>query len=579
MKKVTDTRWMQIATDNETNEQNLADYPAVLRRMLFNRKIYTQEQAELFLYQEGSLHNPFLLKGMQAGVVRLWQAIDAGEKIAVYGDYDADGVTATALMMLALRSLNANVSPYIPNRFEEGYGLNCDAIEHLASEGVQLIITVDCGIRSPAEVEYARQLGVDVIISDHHEPREDLPLAAAVICQKQPGDEYPEKGLAGVGLAFKIIQAALLNRNMPIETADEWLDLVAVGTVSDLVPLTGENRSLVKAGLKQLQQRRNIGLRALMGAASLGAKPVTARDVGFTIGPRLNAAGRLETAFDALNLLISSDPLEAGVIAQRLDDQNRLRQSMTAEIQEQAMAMAENDGNEHLIFSVSPEFNMGIVGLAASKLTESFYRPAIVGFRGEEETRASCRSIAEFHITKALDECASLLKRHGGHAMAAGFTVKNEQLPELKLRLGEIAFQQLSSLDLTPTLRYDLEVNFSDLLPEKNDKGAVLHPTVIEQLQLLEPCGMTNPEALFVGRNLTVRYPKAVGSDKKHLKFSVNDGRYTFDAIAFNKGYMLEDLPAQVDLLFAYEVNEFQGRQSLQLNVRDIKPANQQNGI
>ena len=309
MKKVTDTRWMQIATDNETNEQNLADYPAVLRRMLFNRKIYTQEQAELFLYQEGSLHNPFLLKGMQAGVVRLWQAIDAGEKIAVYGDYDADGVTATALMMLALRSLNANVSPYIPNRFEEGYGLNCDAIEHLASEGVQLIITVDCGIRSPAEVEYARQLGVDVIISDHHEPREDLPLAAAVICQKQPGDEYPEKGLAGVGLAFKIIQAALLNRNMPIETADEWLDLVAVGTVSDLVPLTGENRSLVKAGLKQLQQRRNIGLRALMGAASLGAKPVTASNISFTLGPRLNAAGRLETALDALNLLISSYPL------------------------------------------------------------------------------------------------------------------------------------------------------------------------------------------------------------------------------------------------------------------------------
>lgn len=579
MKKVTDTRWQRIAAANDIDDTALECYPSVLRKMLVNRNISSVEQAELFLYQEGPLYDPFLLKGMDAGVSRLWQAIDSGERIAVYGDYDADGVTATALMILALRQVNANVMPYIPNRFEEGYGLNIDAIDYLASTGVQLIITVDCGIRSPAEVDYAREHGIDVIISDHHEPREDLPQAAAVICQKQPGDTYPEKGLAGVGLAYKIIQAALACKGISVEKADEWLDLVAVGTISDLVPLTGENRSLVKAGLKCLQQRQNTGLRALMGAAGLGAKPVSARDVGFSLGPRLNAAGRLETALDALNLLISTDPLEAGLIAQRLDDQNRLRQSMTVEIQEQAMAMAEKDGHEHLIFSVSPEFNMGIVGLAASKLTDSFYRPAIVGYQGGEETRASCRSIAEFHITRALDECASLLKRHGGHAMAAGFTVKNDLLPELKLRMEEIAIRELDGLNLSPTYFYDLEVAFDDLVPKKDDKGMVLHPTVIEQIQLLEPCGMTNREAQFVARNLNIKYPKTVGSDKKHLKFSVNDGRYTIDAIVFNKGYLLDSLPEKVDLLFAYEINEYQGKQSFQLNVKDIKPANQQSDI
>lgn len=540
----------------------LCDYNPVMRHLLYNRGITSPQQAFAFLHEAGALHDPFLLTGMLPTVERLLKALDENEAMAIYGDYDVDGVTATALLVQVLRRMNGNVREYIPNRFEEGYGLNTDALDLLKKSGVQLVISVDCGIRSPREAEHARQIGLELIISDHHHPQDEVPQAYAVICPKQEGDVYPDKDLAGVGLAFKIAQALLQTRPVEGVQAGDWLDLVAVGTVADMVPLRGENRAMVRAGLRILRQNPRQGLASLAGAAGLETtQSLHARDIGFIIGPRLNAAGRLESALAAYQLLMTDDPKTAGDLAISLDNTNRERQKMTHDMQLQALGIAETEQLENLLFAVHPEFNMGVVGLVAAKLTESYYRPSVVGTRGDEFTRASCRSIPEFHITQALDEVSHLLVRHGGHAMAAGFTVKNKDLDELRLRLGEIATRELGERELRPVLHADLEIGLRDLKPD-----------ILLDLEKLEPTGQTNPEVYFVSRGLRVTRSRAIGSDGSHLRLTVWDG-VTFDAVAFRQGYWAEHMPDKVDILFAYERNVYQGRVSLQLNVKDIKPA------
>ncbi len=317
----------------------------------------------------------------------------------------------------------------------------------------------------------------------------------------------------------------------------------------------------MRAGLRQLRSHPRQGLASLAGAARMeNINALTARDIGFMIGPRLNAAGRLEFALAAYNLLVAEDAATAGPLALKLDDTNRERQKMTHDMQLQAAAMAEGECCDHLVFAVNPDFNMGVVGLVASKLTESYYRPSIVGARGEEETRASCRSIPEFHITQALDEVAELLVRHGGHAMAAGFTVRNENLPELRRRLEEIAARELGEQVLRPQLRADLEIGLRDLKPE-----------ILRDLDLLEPTGQTNPEVYFVSRGLRVTRSKAMGAEGAHLRFTVWDG-VAYDAVAFRQGHWADHLPPLVDILYTYERNNYMGRESLQLNVKDIKP-------
>ncbi len=542
--------------------EDLAEYSAVMRHLLYNRGITTAEQAKTFLTAAGPLYDPFLLKDMARVVERLLKALDEGEPVAVYGDYDVDGVTGTALLVQVMLKMGFNAREKIPNRFEEGYGLNNDALDALYADGVRVVVSVDCGIRSPREAEHARQAGLDLIISDHHHPKDELPQAYAVICPKQEGDEYPDKDLAGVGLAFKIAQALLAARPVAGVEAEDWLDLVAVGTVADLVPLQDENRAMVRAGLRQLRVHPRQGLASLAGAARMeNISALTSRDIGFMIGPRLNAAGRLESALAAYNLLMAQDPAEAGPLALKLDDTNRERQKMTHDMQLQAAAMAEGECCEHLVFAVNPDFNMGVVGLVAAKLTESYYRPAVVGAIGEEETRASCRSIPEFHITQALDEVAPLLVRHGGHAMAAGFTVRNENLPELRRRLEEIAARQLSDQVLRPQLRADLEISLRDLKPE-----------ILKDIDQLEPTGQTNPEVHFVSRGLRVTRSRAIGAEGAHLRLTVWDG-VTFDAVAFRQGHWADHLPPLVDILYSYERNNFMGRETLQLNVKDIKPS------
>jgi len=540
----------------------LVEYPYPIRQILYNRGCLDADSAERYLRAQPVMYDPFQMIGMEDAVARILSAISMGEEIVVYGDYDVDGVTATALLVQVLQQMGGKARAYIPNRFDEGYGLNNEALDVLAQEQVRLVITVDCSIRSPVEAEHARSCGMDMIITDHHHPKDEIPNAWAVICPRQEGDPYPDKNLAGVGLAFKLAQALLLRHPVEGVSAEDWLDLVALGTVADLVPLVGENRGLVRAGLRILRMGRRQGVLSLAQAAGLNPERLTAGDISFGLAPRLNAAGRLESALAAFAMLMSTDPMEAGPLAQKLDDQNRQRQKITQEIQQAAELMAAEEVSPHLIFAVHPEFNSGVVGLAASRLVEAYYRPAIVGQIGEETTRASCRSIPIFHITKALDECADLLVRHGGHAMAAGFTVSNHQLEELRVRLQAIAERELADQELVPSLRADIELPLSEI-----------RPSLLPYLDQLQPTGTNNPEAVFVARNLWVTNSRTVGAEKKHLKLTVTDGSITYDAIAFRQGHWQDQMPESVDLMFTFEKNNFQGREYLQLNVKDIQPS------
>jgi single-stranded-DNA-specific exonuclease len=562
-------RWTISPPITPQANDNLVEYSPLLRRLLFNRGYATREETHAFLDGYTIFDtNPFQLKDMTKAVQRIQHAIVHSEPIVIYGDYDVDGVTATVLLVEVLSKLGAHVTPYIPNRFEEGYGLNNEAMDQLAKDGAKLVISVDCGIRSTAEALHALNLNLDLIITDHHEPSGDLPDAFAVINPKQPGDEYPEKYLAGVGIAYKIAEALLATSyenqatgNSSLASLDSLLDLVALGTVADLAPLTGENRVLVRKGLFQMRQTQRQGLFSLANVSGIPVSGITVTHIGFMLGPRLNAAGRLESAMDAYHLLSSTNLKEAGDLALQLDRQNRERQELTRKIQIEAetIALAEDPGGL-LLFAVSPEFNSGVVGLAAARLLEKYYRPAIVGQQNGETTRCSCRSIPEFNITHALDECAELLVRHGGHAAAAGFTVRNENLHALKERLKSITRERLMGYELCPTFTADAEISLSDLKPD-----------LLKELDRLQPTGYGNPEPVFVARNVQIKSSRTVGVDGKHLKLTVSDGRYTFDAIGFRLGDRLESLPLRLDVLFTFEANTYNGRISLQLNLKDIK--------
>lgn len=531
-------------------------------QLLYNRGIVDYAAAAEFLaagYPTDT--DPFLMKDMELAVDRIGRALTESQPIAIYGDYDVDGVTSTALLVEVLRNLGGEVQAYIPDRFEEGYGLNKAALQTLHERGVQLVVTVDCGVRSIAEAEFSREIGLDLIISDHHHPEQVIPPALAVINPKIPGQTYPYPDLAGVGVAYKIAQGVLEKIGGGKQYADRWLDLVALGTVADLAPLTGENRALVRAGLQAIRTGRRTGLQALCRAAGVNQSAIGASDIGFMLGPRLNAAGRLETAMNAYQLLVTTDPIEAGDLASLLNKQNTDRQEITRQTQAAAVErIGSLDEDDYLLFVTDPDFNEGIVGLAASRLAEQFYRPAVVGVTGPETTRCSCRSIPDFHITNALDECSELFIRHGGHAAAAGFTVPNERVEELRTRLRQIARRELAEADLTPQMSADAQVNLADL-----------NPQLLGFLDQLQPTGYGNPETFFVARNLTVKTRRAIGSDNRHLKLAVTDGWFTIDAICFRFGHLLTALPPKVDLLFSFERNFYNGQVYLQLNVKDIQ--------
>jgi single-stranded-DNA-specific exonuclease len=563
MQPLIQKQWSVLPVLPPETDQLLSAYPGPIRQILFNRGLTSEESAHHYLFSDSESLDPFSLSGMDVAVDRICQAIKNGEPIVVYGDYDVDGVTACALMVQALQSVGAQVKGYIPNRFDEGYGLNTEALTTLNNDGTRLVITVDCGIRSPVEAAHAKSLGMDIIISDHHHPKGDIPQATAVICPKLPGEVYDNPDLAGVGIAFKIIQGLFHSIGIGIKAADFWLDLVALGTVADMVPLKGENRAMVRSGLRQMRDKgyTRAGIIALSNVAGMDITRVTAGDIGFLLGPRLNAAGRLETAMTALNLLMAPTTLDAAPLAMELNSHNSERQKKTKEIQEHAVQVVSGDPGS-LIFVADPDFHSGVVGLAASRLVDLYYRPAIVAKIDDDFTRASCRSIPEFHITDALDECADLLVRHGGHAMAAGFTVANDKLDVLRSRLYDIATRILSQQTLTPSIKVDVDIPLRELRPD-----------LIRYLDAMQPTGMGNPEAIFMTRDVEIKKAKTFGADNSHLRLTISDGWLTYDAIAFRRGELISNLPNRIDLVYTFETNNYNGITTLRLNVRDLRAA------
>ncbi|MCL4869618.1 MAG: single-stranded-DNA-specific exonuclease RecJ [Anaerolineae bacterium] len=559
-------RWQVAPVLPPALRQNLSEFPSVLAQILYNRGLTDKAHIQAFLagrYLE--IDDPFRLTDMDKAVARIEQAMAREENIVVYGDFDADGVTSTVLLVEALRGLGLSrtqVQPYIPDRVDEGYGLNKEALTALKQKGTGLVISVDCGIRSVAEVVHANEIGLDMIITDHHSLGAELPPAAAVINPKRPDSAYPETMLAGVGIAYKLAQALRHTFPQQMMIADhDLLDLVAIGTVADLAPLLGENRRLVIQGLELLNNSRRVGLQALVHTCGYQMGQLTAESIGFGLGPRINAAGRLAHAYTAAKLLSTSDPRQAAELADDLNDLNRQRQVLTSRLGEQAERLIER--GDFLLFAAAPDFVSGVVGLVASRLAEQYYRPAIVMELGAEESRGSCRSIPELHITELLDECADLLVRYGGHAQAAGLTVRNENLPILRERLAAASQQRLAGLDLTPSLTVDMELELDQI-----DYALYTH------LQSLEPTGYANATPVFMSRNVPVQSHRAVGADQSHLQMAVGvAGRTVLPCIAFRQGAWAGHLPERVDLVYTIGINEFRGQRKLQLQVQDIRVA------
>lgn len=549
----------------------------LLAQVLYNRGLQSNAEVIAFLTQDDAIReNPYKLKDMTPAVTRIIQALETEEVICVYGDFDADGVTATALLVSALQAAGGRVGPYIPDRVDEGYGLNCEAIERIAQQA-QLLITVDCGMRSIAEVERANALGLAVIITDHHSVGPVLPPALAVINPRRKDCPSRFDRLAGVGVAFRLAQAVLRavgnrgQRKFSDEQINEieegLLDLVAIGTVADVMPLLGENRSLVRRGLAQLNNAQRVGLSELFARADLTPGHIDATAIAFRIAPRINAAGRLAHAKLAYQLLRTTDPVQAYTLTNELEALNQQRRALT----ESAQATVEGEltahqaQNPYLYLLHSPTFAAGIVGLVAGRLTERLYRPTLVIEEGPEESRGSARSIPEFDISSALDEVSALLIRHGGHSRAAGFTVRTAQLAELRAALCAIAERELSQYPaLRPTLYIDADIP----LAEANWGLA-------SQFARLEPTGQENPQPILLSRGLRIREVRPIGSKKQHLRLIIDTGPQStvVDAVAFQQGHWATELRegSRIDLAYQLEVNEWQGRQRLQLNVQDLR--------
>jgi single-stranded-DNA-specific exonuclease len=567
---IREKRWQVAPPVPAPIRTELGHIPPVLLQTLYNRGICEAAHIQAFLegrYLES--RDPFLLADMDKAVARIRQAIDDGEMIVVYGDFDADGVTSTVLLTQALRGLGVerrSVRPYIPDRFDEGYGLNQEAIAKIKEMGAGLIITVDCGIRSVREVAYANEIGLDMIVTDHHSLGQIIPDAVAILNPKRPESRYPEKMLAGVGIAYKLAQA--LYEEMPERVqfnVEDFLDLVAVGTVADLAPLLGENRKLVMDGLEVLNRLKRPGLAALAAAVGLKRGSITAESIGFGLGPRINAAGRLAHAYAAAKLLAVNNDHAARQLAAELNELNKRRQQLTAELGAKAERMV--DPQDFILIAGDADFMPGVVGLVASRLAEKNYRPAIVLEVGPEQSRGSCRSIPEFHITEALDETADLLVRHGGHAQAAGLTLRNENLQLFTDRLQAIAIAKLSGRDLVPTIEADAEISLDEV-------DWALHETLAQ----LEPTGMANPTPLFLSRNVEVMSHRAVGQEGAHLQMRLSSGNggnthQLLPAIAFRQGAWADGMPQMIDLVYSINLNEWNGRRNLQLMVQDIRPA------
>lgn len=535
------------------------DAPPVIAQILYNRGITTS--AELGSFLNPSLHHPALLPDMEAACHRLKNAFLANETVGIFGDFDVDGVTGTALAAQALGDLGMTVVPYLPDRVTEGHGLNAAAVQALKEQGVTVLITVDCGITSLSEVSLAQELGMDVIITDHHVPPPALPTALAIIDPKLNGSDYPFPDLSGAGLAFKLVQG--LYDSLERSWNSDLLELAALSTVADLVALKDENRFLVKEGLKALRNTRRPGLLALYERARLKAKSVDAETISFMIAPRLNAAGRLEHASASYGILLTDSPAEADRLATRLEALNKERQKLTEEAHDRARDVVMSQESLPPILLVDDDqLSPGIAGLVASRLVEEFYRPAIVMAVMDDTVRASARSIPEFDLTVVLSRCGDLSIRYGGHPQAAGFEARHENLPFLKEKLNKEAGTMLQDASLQPGLNVDAEVPLSGLMGD-----------TFRWLKQLEPFGPSNPTPTFLTRNLKLIEARQVGGQGQHLKLKLKEDKVVWNAMAFRQADRWVPDTQRLDVVYTIGTDSWGGTEILALKVIDFCPS------
>jgi single-stranded-DNA-specific exonuclease len=533
-------------------------FPPLLAQLLYNRGV-KPEEIDPFLASDRRLEgNPFLLPDVSQAVSRIYKALLAREKIVIYGDFDVDGVTATVVLVEGLSRLGGEVTVYLPDRFSEGHGLKVSALEKLAAQGVGLVITVDCGVTDVAEVERARQLGMDMIVTDHHVPLERLPRAVAVVDPKRKDSRYPHPDLAGAGVAYKLLQA-LFHRNNNEEWLSTLLDLVALATITDLSPMVGENRYLVKEGLRQLNNSSRVGIQEMAKLTGLRLGEVVSEDIAWVLGPRLNAAGRMNNASTSYQVLTTRSSEEARLLAVELEENNVQRQKLSQEGLSRAREKLAGKTHLPLLMEGDESYSVGIIGLVAGKLVDEFYKPAVVVSIGPELCRGSCRSIPEFNIVSALEKCSDLVTAFGGHPLAAGFSVPREKMTPLEHRLVQLATEQLSHVDLRPELKIDAEIPLDDLAGD-----------TFNSIQGLGPFGRGNPQPTFLTRQVEVMECRAFGGRGEWLGLKLRQGGATWRAVDFESRRKREEVPSRIDIVYKLEKSRWNGEQVLSLNLLDF---------
>ena len=566
--------WDEVPSDADGASRLAAalGLPPVLARLLHQRGLTDPDEAQRFLDPSlAHLHDPFLLTDMRPAVARLHQAIERRERVMIHGDYDADGITSTAMLQRALEMLGADVGHFVPDRMKDGYGLQPKTIEHLASLGARLIVSVDCGIRASEAARRARDLGVDLIITDHHEPEAELPQAVAVINPKPPDCAYPEKFLAGAGVALKLVQALLKDHAAGAGALSSFIKMAAIGTMADVVPLVGENRVIAKFGLDALSRGpHGTGLEALLEESGLSGKRLDSFHVGFVLAPRLNAAGRMGHAGRAVDLLLSrgrdaESRVAARALAKELTDENTRRQESEAGMLVEARRMVEKDpeiGGHNMLVVASEGWHRGVVGIVASKLVDSFCKPAIVLAIENGVAHGSCRSIPAFDMLAALEANPDVFMKFGGHKQAAGVTVEAARLPEMRRRLTEYANLNLEPADLIPRLRIDAPLGLRDITGD-----------VVQALSRLEPFGSANPKPIFRASPVELAQPPRVMKER-HLSLMFRQDGRSFRGVAWRAAEREAYLAANrfgLELAYSLDQNDFRGESVTELTVADVR--------
>lgn len=532
----------------------------LLATILVNREITEKSQIEKFLNpKRNDFYNPYEMPDMEKAIERIIKAIENNEKIIIYGDYDVDGITSVTVLKSFLEERGIHVSEYIPNRLEEGYGLNKKAVEYIAKQGNQLMITVDCGISAIEEVEYANKLGIETIVTDHHEPGEELPKAIAVVDTKRKDNKYPFRNLAGVGVVFKLIQAISQRLDLPEKEYLKYLDIVCIGTISDIVPLVDENRVIVKLGLKLVEQTKNLGLKAILEAS--GYSKIDSNTISFGVAPRINACGRMGHQEEALKLFLSKDGEEVQELTQKLNEYNRLRQETEKQIYNESIIQIEEKdlADRNTIVVMGKGWHHGVIGIVSSRITELYFKPSILLCEEDDYGKGSGRSIPGFDLYEALTQCKDTIDKFGGHSMAVGINVKKEKFEEFKEKLEKIAKEKHTE-EIVPILKIDALVNLDEINKE-----------MVESLKELEPFGEANKMPLFAFKNLKIDSIRAL-SEGKHLKLTLKDDSNIVNAIGFNLGELSTEykIGDKIDVVGNLEINSFNGVDNIQINMKDV---------